>query len=251
MKIPELESYVKRKDVIGFLRQYLRLSVEGRSLELPASLDVADAKQRWLEILPGVVNGFSAEFVTKLSQYWFLLIKKQGRMEDDSFAKDLLDIVYNNPQSVYKTEIKSESKPVQPKPSEPVQTAQTPLTKEGILHTSKLYVQREDADSFLITYLSFVLLDIKPQLPLSTVHDVISTQWEGIIARELKCSASPVFLLKASSTWFYVVHLKGLPTTLEKTREIYDYLVSRRKVSPIDPSKRQRPTQTFWQKWFR
>jgi hypothetical protein len=264
--IYELEPYVKRKDVIGFLRQYLRMYVEGRDISLPSGLDLEQAKEGWLEILPKIVSEFSSEFVGKLGPYWVALIKKQGGGESDNMARDLLNIVYNNPDSVFKLaepsakiEVTVTSSPVQGDSiSSGISTRYygdskpTFSSKEEILATCTYYIKQEDHDSFLLTYLSLIFINIKPQLPLSTVHDVISSQWETLISREFKCTASDVFLLKLSSTWFYVVHLKGIPLTLEHVRDIFNYLKAHRHLSPVKTSENTAPSKkNFLQKWFR
>ncbi len=242
----ELTLYIAKKNVLGFLRTYFRLIIEGHSLAIPSGLDVPTAREAWLRYLPTISPSFSTEFVGKLAIIWARLIQLRSAEPDSDFAKQALTILHNSPEILAKPIVaRAESKPA-PKPYDPNAVAPaistsyysplappTGLTRETIISRSKRAIAASDEDGFLIAYLSYVFLDTLPQVPLSTVHDTISAKWDEIIMREFGISTPSVFLLKLASRWFYIVNLKGFPLKSDQLIEFYTFFSTHRKSTPV------------------
>ncbi len=231
--ISELNLYVSRKDVIGFLRVYMRLVNEGRPLQLPSTQDLARAKSGWMACLQEVVESFSAEFVDKVAVYWLKLAQRHGNVTSPDFARDILTILHNQawvpPKRPEAKTPKFDSDAVAPKISQRYyEHAQEEVTEARIQKMVKKSISDNDADGFLIAYLSFIKINMAPQVPMSTVLDVISNKWEEIIAREFGVSVSSVFLLTLASRWYYIVNLKGLPMTPPQLQAIAGYFETHR-----------------------
>ncbi len=230
-EISELNIYVKRKDVVGFLRVYVRLVVEGRSLPMPSTIDVQRAKSGWLTCLQDVVGSFSADFVEKVAQYWVKLSQRHGNPSSPDFARDILTILHNQAWVPPKTSAptqKFDTDAVAPQISQRYYNHGQILNEDQVQKLSQKCIRDNDADGFIIAYLALLKLEIRPQVPMSTVLDVISNKWEEIIVREFGVSPSDVFLLTIATRWFYIVNLKGLPMTLPQLHAIAAYFETHR-----------------------
>jgi len=254
----ELQTYVNRKDITGFLRVYMRRLVEGEALSMPTGQDYIKAREGWIRILPTVVVGFTTDFVEKLSRTWVGLIQAHKLYATPDYAKQILTVLYQA-SSVPKAEVPPSSVTG---PSVIDKFADQSLISTGyysptdlsaVIEEKALRLQvlealkKEDEDGFLISYLTYLYLGQVPFVPLSTVHDVISNKWEEIIIREFGVVPTSRMLLKLSSRWFYVVNLKGVPLTAEHMSLILDFFVKHR--TPVSFSEHKKEKWTF-KNWF-
>ena len=242
----ELASYINKKNVLGFLRTYFRLIIEGHPLAIPSGLDAEKARDEWLRYLPTITPSFSTEFVGKLALVWVRLVHMRSSELAGDFAKQALTILHNTPDILSKPLAPQKPTPPEPKPYDPNAVAPaistsyyspsappTGLTKATIDSRAKRAIAASDEDGFLIAYLSYIFIDTPPQVPMSTVHDTISTKWDEIIMREFGINAPSVFLLKLASRWFYIVNLKGFPFKPEQLIEFYNFFSTHRKSTPV------------------
>ncbi len=235
-----LSGYAKKGDVRGFLREYLRLIMDGKVHHIPATMDKEAAKSGWADILSEKVKEFSGHFLEKISQEWVTLVTNQGGVTDEHFVAKIVEKLYRtNPEPVLKVSPLSQD----------IQRDESEETAGSIFKKVKQMIDEENSDLFLVYYLSYIQLGIVPVLPLSTVHHLIEVKWEEIIGREFGVTPSSVFLLKLTSRWFYVMNLKGIPTTPDQLAYLYQeehtYVQGLRPKNPSKPIEKR----TFW-RWF-
>ena len=227
-----LDALVKKGDAKGFLREYMRLVVDGQPLPLPSSLDIDSAKEAWGDIVAKHTHVFTGAFLDKLAKEWMQVVQESGGL-DDHFAIHVLDVLYTP---------SLEGSLPQPQPLVNVQQ------KTDIIRLAKQAIVTNESDAFLTLYLSLSLLDIKPVVPMSTLQHVIELKWEDIMRQEFEVDPSGIFLFKLTTRWFYLMHTQGLPTTLDHFKALYAHQHTHQKNTPVEIEVKK--TSSFWKKWF-
>ena len=81
-------------------------------------------------------------------------------------------------------------------------------------------LRSEEVDTFLIHYLTKTLHQITPQIPMSSVMDIIYYQWRDILMGEFNQLPSERFLKLLSKRWFGLMTQKGLPNSRDKIKAL-------------------------------
>lgn len=109
---------------------------------------------------------------------------------------------------------------------------QKTLPKEIIEKELKQALDKRDAESFLLHYLSLTRHDIKIAAPLTTMLPNIKEKWNEILMRKYSLMAEGDFLKDLSKHWFALVNTKGLPMTMAQYQDLYFYMFANRKNEP-------------------
>ncbi len=106
-----------------------------------------------------------------------------------------------------------------------------PIGEKEIPFKINLALNKNDADDFLIAYLSNIKHNKDIKVPITSVIDTIKERWEELLMGEFNHQPSKEFIKALSSKWFYLVNQKGLPTNKEKLEEYLYYLLANKKPS--------------------
>lgn len=269
--VDDLSGYVQENDIKGFLLCYMQLVDEGLNLSVPTSLELPQVKEGWEQILPEITGGFSDEFVEQLSQFWLTTVTKQGAKVTPTFAKEIIAILENKPKPAAASAPPKQAPPAAPKAgiqpagpkpaqgeAEPVSHVPAPgpaldtvashisstyysyqsakesplLPKDQLNEAIKQALAHEQADDFLIHYLSLSRHKEKVTVPLSSVLETIMAKWEEILMSVYSVRPSLAFLKALSAKWFYAVQFKGLPMHPEALQDLLFFLVSNQSKNP-------------------
>ncbi len=124
-----------------------------------------------------------------------------------------------------------------------------PSVSEATGMLNKAFSDNE-ADTFLIAYLSVMLQSIRVDVPMSSVMDIIYGKWREILMARFNRVVSERFLKLLSNRWLFLVNQKGLPTTKAKLHAILQLLISEqekvREAKPGVPPKNVKKKRGFW-----
>jgi len=253
----ELPDYIYEEDHKGFLKTYLKLISEGYTLTIPTETKIEDVKEGWNEILQRISQDLTDKFVDSLSKLWVTLLhNRDSAVVGEHFVKEMLLMI--DPTAL-DDEIENEQAPLpqpsQTRPKTPniqLTNMQTkdPLDEDVTSSISPNYykietarkseipskenldklileaIKKNDAHAFLIHYLSKSKHNEKPRIPMSSVLEIIKTQWEEIILTDLNQIPPDNFLDQMGHQWFYLVNKNGLPYSIEHIKNILYTLMS-------------------------
>jgi hypothetical protein len=104
MAFEVLLNAVYRNDADGFLREYLELMLDRKSLTVPTGEKLGVVKIQWQACLPIEFDRVPDLFLRNLSQRWLEIVEKLGRNFYEDYANDALKVVKN--QIVYNKKLK-------------------------------------------------------------------------------------------------------------------------------------------------
>ncbi|MSR88728.1 MAG: hypothetical protein EXS67_03630 [Candidatus Margulisbacteria bacterium] len=214
--------------VIGFLDAEIAAAAAAEPVSTPVSAVVTESGE--VEELPAVTSGpISVKSVDVKT-----VSNDQRRMEQ---KPGLMDVAGSISEQYF-----DGSKSLR-LPSIPEAT--------GILN--KAFSENE-ADVFLIAYLSIMLQSIKVDVPMSSVMDIIYARWREILMGRFNKVVSERFLKSVSNRWLFLVNQKGLPTTKVKLHALLQLLISEQdKVREAKPGLSPKPVKKskgFWASFF-
>ncbi len=242
----ELEGFQTLVDThnhIGFLRAYLEAGVGGHQLPVPATDVREDVVVGWREVLSHISENVSSQFIDALSDLWVRLMKQYDGKMEKGFAAGMLILldqqatktVAQKPLYPIPIEMRigedneiSEVRPEdKPKPEIPQVSISSHYYKDLIARLmpvlptdqstslAKAALDEGDALQFLILYLSPVRNGERPEVPLSTVAERISTSWRDILMKKLGQKPSRTVLQNLTAIWLTWVQDKGIPVKTE------------------------------------
>ncbi|MBT5856567.1 hypothetical protein HOH87_08060 [bacterium] len=264
-QLTELSHFIETDDIKGFLKTYMILLKEGFTLSIPLETDVKKVVEAWTQIVSRISRRFEDSFVINLSKLWLISINKIGATVDDTFPlrmiqqldpdyidedqPDTLPSPQTKPSSngslkIRLPEINGTEKPNEISSNispdyyayEAAQKTVVPKT-DAIENDIQEAIGSDNPNGFLVHYLSQVRLGKSPKLPMSSVLNIIQTQWEEILLSDLEVHPSDEFIDQVSAIWFHAVNQKGLPHTGESQEDMLIFLMSRYEEPARKPNK--------------
>jgi hypothetical protein len=282
-----LSQRIKDKDPQGFLISYLQIVVAGKPLTLPTSDAYDTTKSAWESILYGVPGGYSSSFLIQLSNIWLKIIKAIPESSHPEFARRVLTYLetHNLSELAIPASEKPKPKGKTHHKGRPVidhlddhqleQKIQTPTAHPTVnpvlaspqgsaydsVHTGTLDFSKEsdtdiqlnqalhaeDVDAFLISVLTKSLYQIKPNIPMSSVMDIIYYQWRDILMAEFNQVPSERFLKLLSKRWFNLMTQNGLPNSRDKIKALIYIVQKGGGISHQMAGKSMQKKRSWWQ----
>jgi hypothetical protein len=88
-----LADCIRDSDSKRFLKVYLQLVLDGKSLVVPTSLDAESIQNAWAEILHGVPGGYTPAFLKGVSDQWLSLVVACDETLDEEFASKAIALL--------------------------------------------------------------------------------------------------------------------------------------------------------------
>lgn|GEM_PF-6519387 len=238
----ELLECIDQGDPYRFLRVYFQLIEQGQALSIPSSRDFKAAREAWSDIVLTISEGSYDEFLDQLTRYWVEVLKKQGGVITEQFAKDILAIIdqrvrpgaIETPPLTDKVQV-STAAPVAPLLSTDYQQLKAflPNTKDEAVAALKEALNKNKPEVFLRLYVAMCTYYEGFALPLSSSHGVIASKWDDIMAKQFAWVLPESFNKALTQLWFEVVSKNGLPSSNPTLMQILRHL------DDLQPSSKQ------------
>ena len=240
-----------------FLDAYIAYLKEGYDVRFPDRSDSESIRIQWHAILTYLQIDASPFFMDRLTAFWVLLMPKY----DGEWSADQLDDIYTLIKQTWfsskETDTSHETvddilhkmgdmrQSVQLSLSDEAKInryyqTETPMTDAKRLEEIDRAIRRKNANLFIEIWLSVHLKNFVPHVPRTLILDEISRDWEQIIVSNTQRKPSSKFLQSLTGKWFFLVHVLGVPLTVEKVRDMHYFVTLNPKKLELHPERAER-----------
>lgn len=227
MSVSTLQHAIDNADTQSFLLSYFQALDEGQNLSIPTHMETNGIQKGWEKVFEVLGLNSTPKFTSALSQHWFKVISQQGGQINDTFVKDVLNILTGQTSQPAATDTQTQT-PVQADPIADVesQISDAYKTDQALRYTTveedeatlkknlNLALQHNHTALFLASYIKLNLLDHTTYpVPLSTISSIIFDHFKERIMRQFNQTQRQPFIQALTKQWFGLTNKYGIPKT--------------------------------------
>ncbi len=251
--INQLKEAAYFEEPFMFLTQYIEYLRMGRDIRLPIRTSQAEVATEWGHIFRFLEIEVSSDFLGRLASFWLKLGLEEPVDADglDDLEDQIKACMFQNEQSERKSEedeinvrLAGLKESVQLVLSEDIQVQHyyesLPVLSEPERRDAiQKAIRKKDANAFIELILSCHREQRLPTVPMTFELDKIGPAWQAIIQTyDVKPADRFIRLLEAK--WFYLIHVMGLPRTIEKARDMHYFVKRHPKKLTVNPDDREK-----------